>query len=85
MSSFVGKVSGFHVSRFGAGTDARLRCFAVVSDAPPPKGKEIQVFTEELPLQLALSVGTTLRTDVEVAYDEGNDGNRLNSVRMLDR
>jgi hypothetical protein len=52
---------------------------------PPPNGKEIQVFTDELPLQLALSVGATLRTEVEVVYDESDEGNRLSSVRMLDR
>ena len=52
---------------------------------PPPTGKEIQVITDELPLQLALSVGTTLKTEVEVVYDESDEGNRLSSVRMLDR
>jgi hypothetical protein len=86
MSDFRGKISGFHVLRFGSGADVRLRCFAIVSEpSPPPKGKEIQVITDELPLQLALSVGTTLRTEVEVSYDESDEGNRLNSVRMLDR
>jgi len=86
MSDFRGKISGFHVLRFGSGADVRLRCFAIVSEPlPPPKGKEIQVITDELPLQLALSVGTTLRTEVEVSYDESGEGNRLNSVRMLDR
>jgi hypothetical protein len=86
MSDFNGKISGFHVLRFGVGADVRLRCFAIVSEPlPPPNGKEIQVITDELPLQLALSVGATLRTEVEVVYDESDEGNRLSSVRMLDR
>ena len=86
MSAFVGKISGFDVLRFGAGTGAHLRCFAIVSERlPPPNGKEIQVITDELPLMLALSVGTTLKTDVEVSYDESDEGNKLSRVRILDR
>ena len=86
MADFRGKISGFHVLRFGKGAGARLRCFAFVSEPlPPPNGKEIQVITDELPLQLALSVGTTLKTEVEVVYDESDEGNRLSSVRILDR
>ena len=86
MSDFTGKISGFHVLRVGAGADVFLRCFAIVSEPlPPPNGKEIQVFTDEFALMLALSVGTTLKTEVEVAYDESDEGNRLSSVRMLDR
>jgi len=86
MSDFKGKISGFHVLRFGVGADVRLRCFAIVSEPlPPPNGKEIQVITDELPLQLALSVGATLRTEVEVVYDESDEGKQLSSVRMLDR
>ncbi len=86
MADFRGKISGFHVLRVGEGLGARLRCFAIVSEPlPPPSGKEIQVITDELPLQLALSVGTTLKTEVEVVYDESDEGNRLSSVRMLDR
>ena len=86
MSDFRGKVSGFHVLRVGEGANAHLRCFAIVSEPlPPPKGKEIQVITDEFAMQLALSVGTTLRTEVEVVYDESKEGNRLSSVRMLDR
>ena len=29
MSDFKGKISGFHVLRFGVGADVRLRCFAM--------------------------------------------------------
>jgi hypothetical protein len=82
MPEFRGKISGFHVVWSGQGVAARSRCFASVS---PPSGKEIQVVTDELPLQLALSVGTTLKTEVEVVYDESEEGNRLSSVRVLDR
>jgi hypothetical protein len=86
MSSFQGKISGFDVLRFGAGSEARLRCFAFVSEPlPPPSGKEIQVITDELPLQLALALGATLKCPVEVSYDESDEGNQLSRVRMLDR
>jgi hypothetical protein len=86
MASFIGKISGFHVLRVGAAPATHLRCFAIVSEPPPPpKGKEIQVITDELSLQLALSVGATLKAEVEVSYDETNEGNRLSSVRVLDR
>jgi hypothetical protein len=86
MSSFEGKISGFHVLRFGSGADVRMRCFAIVSEPlPPPNGKEIQVITDEFAMQLALSLGATLKTKVEVSYDESDEGNLLSSVRMLDR
>ena len=49
---------------------------------PPPKGKEIEVLTDELAFMLALSLVATLKTEVEVFYDESHV---LSSVRMLDR
>jgi hypothetical protein len=88
--SFTGKTSGFHVLRVAVGEskppEVRLRCFAIVSEPlPPPAGKEIEVITDEFPLQLALSVGATMKCEVEVAYDESEGLKRLHSVRMLDR
>jgi hypothetical protein len=86
MPDLSGKISGFHILRVGSGPSAHLRCFAMVSEPlPPPNGKEIQVITDELSMQLALSLGATLRTEVEVVYDANDEGNRLSSVRMLDR
>jgi hypothetical protein len=83
---FQGKVSGFDVLRFGAVSEARLRCFAFISEpGTPPKAKEIQVITEEVPLQLALALGAMLKCPVEVEYNESDGINRLNRVRMLDR
>ena len=85
MPSFVGKIRDFHILRVGKEPNAHLRCFAVVSEPlPPPNGKEVQVITDELSMQLALSLGATLKTQVEAAYDESDEGNQLSSVRMLD-
>jgi hypothetical protein len=83
--SFKGKISGFDVLWFGTALDARLRCFAIVSEPHLPNGKEIQVITDELPLQLALALGSTLKCQVEVEFDDDDGINRLSRVRMLDR
>jgi hypothetical protein len=86
MSGFQGKVNGFHVIRSGEGAGF-LRCFAMVTIPDvPTDGNEIQVFTDELPLMLALFVGATVKAQVEVAYDESDEGmKRLSSLRVLDR
>lgn len=83
--SFKGKISGFDVLWSGTGLDVHFRCFAIVSEPDPPNGKEIQVITDELPLQLALALGSTLKCQVEVEFNDDKGINRLTRVRMLDR
>lgn len=83
--SFQGKVNGFHVLRFGEG-GTHFRCFAMVTN--PDLGQpdnEVQVFTDELALMLALSVGAAAKAKVDAAYNESDEGRRLSSLRVLDR
>ena len=80
-----GNVSGFDVLRFGEG-GTHYRCFAIITDPDlSPPDNEVQVFTDELALMLALSVGAATKAQVEVAYKQSDEGRRLNRVRVLDR
>jgi hypothetical protein len=77
------KVNGFNVLRFGEG-GTYFRCFAVVTnpDLRPPDNEK-QVFTDQLALMLALSAGAAAKAQVEVAYDENDEGRRLNSLKSV--
>ena len=84
MASMQGKVSGIDVLYFGS--LHAVRCLAFITP-PGPDGKkqEIQVFTEEPKLQLALSVASLKGSDVEVSFEDAESGKGLTRVRMLDR